>query len=426
MEKLIDVKKGVRVGLRPDEVYSDDTVWADGENVVFSDGAVRPTLSQNYFLAQGVSRPITCIEEVLIAGERYLFWGNSQDLLMYKEGDAIENVNISGEADYALARNELWSITNWKSGVVATASADATTAGIPQKWQSGGALFVAIDLSSAPFGFAEIVAKLKVHLLFANTDTDPTSIFWCDADDITEWEPLATNSAGGLYIRSLKSPIMAVVPFQEVLGVYGTKSLYAVAYVGAPSYFTYSGPVLEGIGAVSKHAVVSVGRKHYGMSGDGIWVTDGFEYQYIDESFVHKTVYDNLNFDLLDIIVGWHDIAESMVVWFYPSIDATELDVGIGYNYVTGAWTKLSYARTFGTAKHVFNKALLGDSAGNIWQQVEKGGVVAPPPVAGIPIQPAMEVLYNYENGFGGLHFGSGGFGGLWGYDEDGNDLGPL
>jgi hypothetical protein len=425
MDKLVDVKQGVRVGIRPDEAYADETVWADGRNVVFSSGSVRPTLSQHYLLTQGTKRPVTGMQEILIDGDKCLFWGSGANLWYYKEGDEVANANISGTSDYELSRQELWHTVNWKSTVIFTASTAAATKGTPQYWDPGSELFVEIDLSLAPFDLAELVSVLKVHLLFANTDIDPTSIFWCSADDITDWEPLATNSARGLYIRSLKSPIITIVPYQEVLGVYGTKSLYALSYIGAPDYFTYTGPILEGIGAVGKHAVVAAGRKHYGMSDDGIWETDGFDYRYLDEGFVHRTVFNDINKNLLSIVVAWHNIAETMVVFFWPSSNATELDSGVGYNYVTGAWTRFDYARTARTHKHVFTKALLGDANGNIWQQEEKGGLVVPPPTTGDPVNPAMEVLYNAECGYGGLSYGSGGYGYLWGYDEDGNVLGP-
>ena len=425
MDKLVDVKEGVRVGIRPDEVYSDETVWADGRNVVFSSGSVRPTLSQSYFIAQGTKRPVTCIQEALIDGVKHLFWGSQKSLYHYAENTEVAIANLFGVSDYGLTRRQLWSMTNWKSTVVVTGDATVGTQAYPQYWDDVSGLFVAINLAGAPFGLAEIVAVSKVHLLFANTNTDPTSIFWCDADDISTWIPAAANSAGWLYIRSLKSPIMAIQPYQDVLGVYGTKSVYAVSYVGPPSYFTYSGPLIEGIGAVGKHAVCAAGRKHYGMSDDGIWETDGYDFRYLDEGFVHRTIFDNINKDILEIVVAWHDVAENMVVFFCPSTDSTELDFGVGYNYVTGAWTRFDFARTYGTSKHVFNVALLGDSKGNIWQQVEKGGIIAPPPAAVDPVNPAMEVLYNYENGYGGLSYGSGGYGYLWGYDEDGNVLGP-
>lgn len=425
MEKLVDVKQGVRVGIRPDEQYADETVWADGRNVVFSTGSVRPTLSQSYFIAQSTKVPITCLQEILIDGVKHLFWGSLDWLWHYEEGEEVYNSSDTVLAipagGYGMTRRQLWHSTKWKDTVIFT-QGDATI-GLPQFWNDVTNTFQYINFGAAGFTRAELVAVSKVHLLMLNTDADPTSIFWCDADDMTTWVAAATNSAGGLYIRSLKSPIIAVEPYQDVLGIYGTKSVYAVSYIGAPNYFTYNGPILEGIGAVGKHAVCAAGRKHYGMSNDGIWETDGFDYKYLDEGFIHKTIFDNMNADLIELVVAWHDVAEKMIVFFWPSTDSEELDSGIGYNYVTGAWTRLDFARTAVTSKHVFANALLGDARGNIWQQSEKGGIIAPPPIPGDPVSAPMEVLYNYENGYGGLSFGSGGYGYLWGFDNDGNVL---
>ena len=158
MDKLVDVKEGVRVGIRPDEVYSDETVWADGRNVVFSSGSVRPTLSQSYFIAQGTKRPVTCIQEALIDGVKHLFWGSQKSLYHYAENTEVAIANLFGVSDYGLTRRQLWSMTNWKSTVVVTGDATVGTQAYPQYWDDVSGLFVAINLAGAPFGLAEIVA----------------------------------------------------------------------------------------------------------------------------------------------------------------------------------------------------------------------------------------------------------------------------
>jgi len=414
MEKLVDIKRGIRTGVKPDEQFSEETLWADGRNVVFSDGAVRPVLPQFPFMNPSTRVPITGAVEATMAGVPNLFWGTTQKIFRLVEGSDVEDCSPTG-ADYTLTRDNLWQMIHWKDKIIAVAD------DMPQLYPDGSNNFA--DMSPYGVATAKLVAKFKIHVLFGNTDVDDKGIFWSDADDETEFEPEATNLAGGLRIRDLNSEIIAWAPLAKVFLVYGSTQVFVVQYIGGTKVFS-SDSLLSGIGAYSKHSVVAVGNKHYGMGSEGIWVTDGFEYKYLDRGAIHRHIFDDFNADKSHLVVAWHNVAETMVCFFWCSGDSNELDQGAGYNYVDDNWSLLGYARTFGTSKEAFGKSILADHLGNLWWQQEKGGTATPPPSEPVPVSTDGEGLIVAEAGFGSLGFGYGGFGYVWGVGEDGTFLG--
>ena len=100
------------------------------------------------------------------------------------------------------------------------------------------------------------------------------------------------------------------------------------------------------IGAVSKNAVVPVGRRNYGWSQQGFFVTDGVDFKYIDDPQVRKFIKDNVSTAHIGKVNGYHDEQNNQIRWYYPDNDGTDViagkvDRGIIYNYQSDTWSQL-------------------------------------------------------------------------------------
>ena len=137
------------------------------------------------------------------------------------------------------------------------------------------------------------------------------------------------------------------------IAVYGEKSMFLVRYIGSPLYFGYK-KVLSSRGASSKSSVVALGRKHYVMSQDAFYVSDGSTFQDIDNDDVRSQVFEDFNHGQQKKIVGWHDEENTEIRWYYPTASSLENNAGVGYNYLTNIWTFYTEAKTSAISREVF------------------------------------------------------------------------
>lgn len=219
-----------------------------------------------------------------------------------------------------------------------------------------------IDVTSV-----EIFINRGPHVLGFNTSNSAKEFIWCDADDVDTWVTDSTNLAGALQIRELKGPIVAAVPLGSRIAVYGGDQMFLVNYLANDLVFGYQ-PALNGIGAVSKKSVVSVGRKNYGLSSQGFFVTDGSDFQYIDEPAVRRYFQDNATQGQIAKAVAYHDEENNQIRWYFPttSISITE---GLSYNYKQGVWSIIVNNRSSGDERRVLGSPVTGSETGILYKE---------------------------------------------------------
>ncbi len=406
MQRLFKSDERIASGIHPSREFTEGILWVDGSNIIHTEDAVRPTLGQFEFIPKIDDAPVTGALEAVIDGVPNLFWGSANKLMRFVQGSGGA-IDVSPVGGFSLNRNNMWSLIEWSGFII------ATWGGIPYVWPDGGSLFEPLVVSGGGFTTAEIVDKMRVHVLLMNTDLDPAAIHWCDLDDHTDWTPLATNAAGAIRIRKLDSPIRASAPLGTGTAIYGSDAVHLLTYVGSPLYFVEQ-RILEGIGAVSKKAVIPYDRLNYGFGLRGIWRTDGAGFQYVDRPDMHDFIFSDLNRDKLDLIVAWPDLSEGMLVWFYATEDSEELDRAVGYDPVRGDWTVLAYGRTAVTSRSVWPVSILFNSIGGIIQQTESGsaGGIGSPVIPENPAPMTMPATFNDFIGYGMAGYGEAGYGG--------------
>lgn len=187
----------------------------------------------------------------------------------------------------------------------------------------------------------------------ARTGTlDPMFIAWSDQENITEWEPKATNTAGSFRLSAGSAIVGAVRARQETL-VWTDTSLYAMSFIGQP--FTFSvNLVNEGVGLVGPNAMINSPKGVFWMDKKGFYNYGG-NIQQLPCS-VDAYVFNDLNQTQNYQIFGFLNKAFDEVGWFYCSGDSTVLDRYVVYNYEEGTWVIGNLTRTCWLDEGIFSE----------------------------------------------------------------------
>lgn len=177
----------------------------------------------------------------------------------------------------------------------------------------------------------------------ARTGTiDPMFIAWSDQENITEWEPKSTNTAGSFRLSAGSAIVGATRARQETL-IWTDTSLYAMSFVGQP--FTFSvNLVNEGVGLVGPNAMINTPKGVFWMDKKGFYSYSGNIQQL--QCSVDAYVFGDLNQTQNYQIFGFVNKAFDEVGWFYCSGESTVLDRYVVYNYEEGTWVIGNLTRT--------------------------------------------------------------------------------
>jgi hypothetical protein len=137
-----------------------------------------------------------------------------------------------------------------------------------------------------------------------------------------------------------------------------------VSYISAPYYFGQK-TVLDGIGAVSKAAVVSDGKSAFGVGRNGIWWTDANTYRYIDEGYLHDYLQRNVNWGQQSKIVACRNDFTGCYEFFFPMGVSNVVNEGWSFDPRTGGWSPIPPA-SYKDERRLFQYPLVGDSAGKV------------------------------------------------------------
>ena len=180
---------------------------------------------------------------------------------------------------------------------------------------------------------------------------DPLNIAWCDQENITEWEPKSTNTAGSFKLSAGSSIIGAARARQETL-VWTDTSLYSMTFVGQP--FTFSvNLVNEGVGLVGPNAMINTPKGVFWMDKKGFYTYTGAVQQL--PCTVDAHVFDDINDTQTHQIFGFVNKAFDEVGWFYCSSGETVIDKYVVYNYEENVWTIGELTRTSWLDEGIFS-----------------------------------------------------------------------
>ena len=249
----------------------------------------------------------------------------------------------------------LWSMDNFGEDLISN-----PRAGSIYYWDKTSGLNTrAVALSSlaganlAPTkGLQVLVSDIDRHVIVLGADPisggsrsgtiDPLLIAFSDQENATEWEPLATNTAGSLRCSAGSEIIGGLRARQETL-IWTDVALYSLQFIGPPNTF---GLVLlnEGVSLIGPNAAINSPNGIFWMDKKGFYMYNG-SVQPIPCT-VHAFVFDNLNEGQAFQVFGFVNKQFDEVGWFYCSGVNTVIDRYVTYNYVENTWSIGELSRT--------------------------------------------------------------------------------
>jgi hypothetical protein len=191
---------------------------------------------------------------------------------------------------------------------------------------------------------------------------DPMNIAWSDQENVAEWEPLATNTAGSFRLSAGSSIIGAIRAKQETL-VWTDTALYSMTFIGQPFTFGLN-LVNEGVGLVSPNAMINTPKGIFWMDRKGFYAYNGSvqEIPCTVQAYVFGDINEGQSFQ----IFGFLNKAFDEVGWFYCTEDSNVIDKYVVFNYEENVWTIGSLSRTCWLDEGIFNDPKATSSSSDV------------------------------------------------------------
>ena len=255
----------------------------------------------------------------------------------------------------ASSQLRLWSIDNFGEDMVA-----CVRAGSVNYWDNSDTVNTRAkqlkDLTNANLppnvGLQVLVSDIDRHVLVLGADpisgatrtsnVDPLLIAWCDQENILEWEPKSTNTAGSLRLSSGSQIIGGLRARQETL-IWTDTALYSLQFIGPPYTFG-TNLVNEGVGLIAPNAAINTPAGIFWMDREGFYRYTGTVSTV--PCSVHAYVFEDINVSQYFQFFAATVRQFNEVLWFYCSADSDAIDRYVAYNYVDEVWSIGQLART--------------------------------------------------------------------------------
>ena len=262
-----------------------------------------------------------------------------------------------------VAEPGLWSIDNLGTTAIALICNGAVF-----EWNANASNATATRatiISGAPTASRDmLVSTPHRHLVLFGTETtigttstqDDMFIRFSAQEDITDWAPTATNSAGTQRLAA-GSRIMGSKLGRNAIYVWTDTSLFTMRFVGAPFTFAYE-QVGTNCGLIGKNAAVEVDGAAYWMSDNGFFRFTG-KLESMD-CLVEDYVYDDLNTTSNQMIYCGINNLFGEVMWFYPTANSNVITRCVVYSYLDSSAERPIW---FTNASSLFPRTTWVDSA---------------------------------------------------------------
>ena len=188
------------------------------------------------------------------------------------------------------------------------------------------------------------------------SNQDPMMVKFSNQEDITEFTPKSTNTAGFQRLSD-GSEIRAAVRSSGQILIWTDTSMHSMQFIGPPFTFGFK-QLGRQCGCVGQHAAVDVDGVAYWMGASGGFLKFDGSVQTIPCS-VEDYVFNDIR--LVPEVYASVNADFNEISWFYPSSNSNEIDRVVTYNYLENVWAVGSLARTSWSDKGVFAKPYATD-----------------------------------------------------------------
>jgi len=239
-----------------------------------------------------------------------------------------------------------------------------------------------------------LVSTPDRHLVCFGTETtigssatqDPMFVRFSSQENINEFEPTATNTAGGQRLTDGNEIISAIRSRGQIL-IFTDLSLHGQQYLGPPYTFGFQ-QLGANCGIMGPHAAADVNGVAYWMGKEAFFVFDGTVKKL--PCTVQDYVFKDINLVQAQQIHVGINTQFNEVTWWYCSADSDYIDRNVTYNYLENVWSIGTMARTAWRDVGSFNKPLASE-----YDEDSTASTIST--IYGLT--PGRTVIYNQEDG---------------------------
>ena len=193
-----------------------------------------------------------------------------------------------------------------------------------------------------------VVSPVDRHLLLFGTNPETSSTFdpllvrWCSREDMTDWYPKITNTAGSFRLDYGNFIVTARMNKQEILA-WTDGSVYSIQYIGGQDVFGRQ-LIAHNTSIASPQAATFANGMTFWMGVDKFYVYNG-RVESLPCS-LQSYVFNDINYDQIDQVFAGTNEGFNEVWWWYPSANSTTTDKYVVFNYQYGIWYYGSLTRT--------------------------------------------------------------------------------
>lgn len=180
-------------------------------------------------------------------------------------------------------------------------------------------------------------------------EQDPLLIRFADQENLLEWNPTGTNTAGDLRIGSGSEFVRAIETKREIV-IFTNNSLHSMQFIGAPFTFGIQ-PIASHITIMGPNSAVSVNESIFWMGKENFYIYDGQVKEL--PCTVKEKVFFDFNSRQPDKVFAGVNSEFTEIIWFYCSDGNAVANGGDGendkyvvFNYGEGIWYYGSLSRT--------------------------------------------------------------------------------
>ncbi len=213
-------------------------------------------------------------------------------------------------------------------------------------------------------GLQVIVSDIDRHAIVLGADPiengvrsgqiDPLLVAFSDQENIFDWEPTSTNTAGSLRCSAGSEIIGAVRARQETL-IWTDVALYSLQFIGPPLTFGLN-LVNEGVSLIGPNAIVNSPSGIFWMDRKGFYTYNGSVAPV--PCTVHAYVFDDFEEGQAFQVFGILNKQFDEVGWFYCSSGQTVIDRYVFFNYVENTWSIGQLSRTAWLDEGIFSQPI--------------------------------------------------------------------
>jgi len=276
-------------------------------------------------------------------GEENQFFGEGFGALDYGEEEYGTPRSASGTS--IVEDPGAWTLDIWGENLVACAN----WKGLLYQWDPNTPTTVAEEIDDGsgeevPQNCRALIVSNERHLVALGAGTwsgvvweyNRRNVAWSTSEDLEDWTPVATNSAGNLPLQT-NGLIVCGAKFRNEILIWTDMDLHRMTYIGAPYFYSIK-PVASSAGIVSVQAHVVTNQFVFWVSNEGFFVYDGTVTELFPE--VDDYYRDRVTRTQTGKIACGHNPQFNEIWVFYPSnsVDNIENDSYLIWNYDEGTW----------------------------------------------------------------------------------------